>query len=188
MRRAGRPRLRPARKPGQRHRCAAGTLIHVRRDSAVSGMDIGPARSQQERPRVAELVASDACGIDAGRERSGCGIAGAAGNLDAAGRSCRKTAGGVSRLAGQAGTQAAGPAPAPGRDHGGRAGYRGRHPACRSGMPALLTGLCRTPRAGHPVQWPGPALSMPGCARTFGSACTGYLRRGRGGACACRPR
>jgi Transposase DDE domain len=49
---------------------------------------------------------------------------------DPADRSNPKTASGVSRLAGQAGTQATDPTPAPGQTRGSRAGSTYPHPPC----------------------------------------------------------
>ena len=52
-------------------------------------------------------------------------------NLGPADRSFRKTTSGVSRLAGQAGTQATDPTPAPRQTQGSRAGNTYPHPPCR---------------------------------------------------------
>src|SRR5437762_13820955 len=77
---------------------------------------------------------------------------GAKGTWDPADRSFRKTTSGVSRLAGQAGTQATDPTTETGQTHGSRAGEpQHPHPPCRLRAVPQPYAQCAGPRTDCPV-------------------------------------
>src|SRR5215813_80809 len=86
---------------------------------------------------------------------------GATNNLGPGRQVVRKTTSGVSRLAGQAGTQATDPTPRPGQNPGSRAGTTYPHTPCRLWMSIDLVGFRHSSDADHPAMY-GPRPTLAG--------------------------